>query len=193
MDQTGNQLDLSTITGPIRPFEGITLTGACPCLILELHNSTCSFVATKGNMYFVNHTSHDHIWADNDCCLFEAGLGAIAPDWMTNGQYNGTAELLGQEVDVWWFPSNNDPLKQCFAYWNSRDKLNSPVQFYGLTGVGYTILNYYDFLPGEISKGIDLSLPLKGCDIACKPPMLKKRKIVKKTMNRRTLATLAHL
>jgi hypothetical protein len=35
----------------------------------EFDNYTCSFLATNGNMYFVNHTSG--IWEKENCCLFE--------------------------------------------------------------------------------------------------------------------------
>ncbi len=42
-------------------------------------------------MYFVNHTAK--AWEDNECCLFQAGLAAIPPDWMKNTQYNGTASI----------------------------------------------------------------------------------------------------
>lgn len=35
----------------------------------EFDNYTCSFLATNGNMYFVNHTSG--VWEKEECCLFE--------------------------------------------------------------------------------------------------------------------------
>ena len=34
----------------------------------EFDNYNCSFLATNGNMYFVNHTSG--MWEKEDCCLF---------------------------------------------------------------------------------------------------------------------------
>ena len=74
------------------------------------HNFTCSWLATNGNMYFVNHTAER--WEDNQCCTFEKvcsqlctemfpvlwlivfqGLGAVTPDWVKNAQYNGTTFL----------------------------------------------------------------------------------------------------
>lgn len=55
------------------------------------NNYTCTFLATQGNMYFVNHTAT--AWKDNECCLFGEGLAAVPPDWMKNTQYNGTASV----------------------------------------------------------------------------------------------------
>jgi hypothetical protein len=125
------------------------------------------------NNSFVNHTSE--IWAENDRCMFEVGLGPTAPDWMKDGQYNGTGNIHGIAVDVWWFSGTNDPSKQCFAYWNHRDKMNTPVQFFGLSALGPTILDYHSFKPNVLMADTDLSLPLTGCDKVCKPPILKKR------------------
>jgi hypothetical protein len=139
----------------------------------ENNDYTCSFLATKGNMYFVNHTSE--IWAENDCCMFEAGLGATSPDWMKNDQYNGTGNIRGIAVDVWWFPGTNDPSKPCYGYWNRRDKMNTPVRFFGLSSLGPTILDYHSFKPNVLVADTDLSLPHAGCDKVCEPPILKKR------------------
>ena len=35
----------------------------------EFNNYTCSFLATNGNMYFINHTAG--VWEKDNCCLFE--------------------------------------------------------------------------------------------------------------------------
>ena len=123
----------------------------------------------KGNMYFVNHTSPSKNWAENSCCLFEGDLPATPPDFMTHGQYNGTQKLGDVEVDVWWFPG------PCFAYWNVRDKSNTPFQFFGPSAIGLAALQYYDFKPGKLTEDADLSLPLEGCDVECKPPVLRKK------------------
>lgn len=145
----------------------------------EFNNYSCSFVATKGNMYFVNHTSN--IWAENKCCMFEEGLAAISPDWMKNCQYNGTDKIRDIEVDVWWFSGTSNPTKPCYGYWSNRNDHKTPVQFFGLSSIGPTILDYYNFMPGELSEGTDLSLPLEGCDKECEPPSgLRKMKALRK-------------
>lgn len=148
----------------------------------EFNNYTCSFVATKGNMYFVNHTSD--VWADNNCCLFEAGLGAVPPDFTKTGNYNGTGTIRDVKVDVWWWPGTSDPENGCFAYWNFVEEPYTPVRFYGLTSVGPAILDFYNFKPNVLMEGTDLSLPLKGCDEECKPPVLKKRNVAKKRLSK---------
>ena len=139
----------------------------------EFNNYTCSFLATNGNMYFVNHTSPDKTWEENDCCLFQGGLSPTPPDWMKNDQYNGTDTIDGTDVNVWWLPGTNDPENGCFGYWTIIDKMNTPFRFFGLASVGPTILNYSEFEPGKIHEGIDLSMPVTGCDEECKPPVLK--------------------
>lgn len=48
-------------------------------------------------------------------------------------------------VDVWWFPGTNDPTQPCYGYWSAKNRSKRPVQFFGLTGVGPTILDYYTF------------------------------------------------
>lgn len=146
----------------------------------ESDNYTCSFLATNGNMYFVNHTSQDKVWRENDCCLFQQGLGATAPDWMKNDQYNGTDNIRGMDVDVWWFPGTNDPNKPCYGYWNIRDKENTPVRFFGLSSVGPTILDYSKFQPGMIDGSVDISVPNDGCNQECKPPVTRSREPLKK-------------
>ena len=138
----------------------------------EFNNYTCSFLATDGNMYFVNHTSNTGEWKDNECCLFEGGLAATSPDWMKNDQYNGTDNIRGFEVDVWWFPGTNDPSKPCYGYWNIRDKVNTPVRFFGLSSIGPTILDYFDYKPEDLPSNIDISKPRTGCDKECEPPLL---------------------
>ena len=143
----------------------------------EFNNYTCSFLATNGSMYFVNHTSPDKVWADNECCLFEASLAATPPDWMKADQYNGTRRIRDMEVDVWWFPGTNDPDKPCYGYWNVRDEVNTPVRFFGLSSIGPTILDYYKFMPGAIMDGIDLSMPLTHCNKECEPPARRKHQM----------------
>lgn len=137
----------------------------------EFNNYTCSFLATNGNMYFVNHTSPGKVWSENDCCLFAPGLGATAPDWMKNDQYNGTGNIRGIDVDVWWFPGTNDPNKPCYGYWNIRDKMNTPVRFFGLSSLGPTILDYSKFRPGMLDDSVAISMPNSGCSQECKPPV----------------------
>ena len=146
----------------------------------DFNHYTCSFVATKGSMYFVNHTSPDKIWAENTCCLFEEGLAATPPDWMKVDQYNGTDKIGDIEVDVWWYPGTSDPSKPCYGYWNSVDELKTPVRFFGLSSIGPTILDYHNFRPGELMEDADLSLPLEGCDKECEPPVLRKIKDFRK-------------
>ena len=54
-------------------------------------------------------------------------------------------------VDTWWFPgTNNDPNNPCYGYWNAKDNLYTPVQFFGLTSLGPTMLDYYNFKPNDI-------------------------------------------
>ena len=140
------------------------------------NNYTCSFLATDGSMYFVNHTSPNKVWDENECCLFEAGLAATPPDWMKNCQYNGTGKIRNFDVDIWWFPGTDDPNKPCYGYWNIRDKIHTPVQFFGLTGVGPTILDYYKFSPNVIHKDVALSKPNTECDKECEPSIAGRRK-----------------
>ena len=141
----------------------------------EFNNYTCSFLATRGNMYFVNHTSPEKKWKENDCCLFAGGLAATPPDWMKNDQYNGTDNIDGYDVDVWWFLGTNDPSEPCYGYWNVRDKIKTPFRFFGLSSIGPTILDYHDFIPDKIEGDIDISMPLTGCSKECEPPVLKKK------------------
>lgn len=134
----------------------------------EFNNYSCSFVATGGNMYFVN-VSSSSTWKDAQCCLFEHGLGAIPPDWVKNSQYNGTAIVRGANVDVWWVPGTSDPNKPCYGYWNIRED-NVPVQFFGLSSLGPTILDYWDFIPGD---KFNVVLPDTDCSKECEPPVRK--------------------
>ena len=55
--------------------------------------------------------------------------------------------------DVWWFPGTSDPNKPCYGYWNAKDERNTPVRFFGLSLLGSTILDYYDFMPGMTPPG----------------------------------------
>ena len=81
----------------------------------QYNNYTCSFLAIKKNMYFVNHTSK--IWSENECCLFGAGLGVVPPDWMKIGDYNGTLPNETKTVDIWWFPGTHDPSNNpCYGW-----------------------------------------------------------------------------
>lgn len=132
----------------------------------EFNNYSCSFVATRGNMYFVNMSS-SNTWSDAQCCLFAEGLGPVPPDWVKNDQYNGTAMVRGVEVDVWWKPGTNDPNNPCYGYWNARDTQETPVRFFGLSSIGPTILDYWDFNPGKV---VDISLPETNCRKECEPP-----------------------
>ena len=61
--------------------------------------------------------------------------------------------LQGKYCDVWWFPGTNNPQEPCYGYWNIRDKQNTPWQFFGLSSVGPTILEYDTFTPGIIPPG----------------------------------------
>lgn len=153
----------------------------------EFNNYTCSFLATNGSMYFVNHTSPNKVWEENECCLFEAGLASVAPDWMKNTQYNGTVPNLPFTIDIWWFPGTNDPTKPCYGYWNIRDKVNTPVRFFGLSSIGPTILEYHQFKPGMIQSDVDISMPLTGCDKECEPPLVERLRKAKEGPSRATV------
>ena len=60
----------------------------------------------------------------------------------------------GIECDVWWFAGTSDPNEPCYGYWDSiePDTLNKPVQFFGLSSIGPTILEYMTFEHGPIPK-----------------------------------------
>lgn len=152
------------------------------------NNYTCSFLATGGNMYFVNHTSPRKNWTMYDCCLFQEDLPATPPDWMKNSQYNGTDTIDGFNVDVWWLPGTNDPINECFAYWNIRDAIQTPFRFFGLASVGPTILEYNDFKPGTIPNDIELFEPGPGCRNKCESPSLKKMMFLHKEKKREVKA-----
>ena len=54
-------------------------------------------------------------------------------------------------VDVWWFPGSYKQINNpCFGYWSARDSSKRPVQFFGITNLNQTVLQYYSFKPGEI-------------------------------------------
>ncbi|XP_019642559.1 PREDICTED: uncharacterized protein LOC109483851 [Branchiostoma belcheri] len=130
----------------------------------QYNNYTCSFLITGGNTYFVNHTSST--WEDHDCCLFEKGLGPVTPDWVKSCQYNGTAMLRGQKVDVWWVPGTLDPEKPCFGYWDRVDD-HTPVRFYGIVAIGPAMLDYDSFQVGPPSA--EMTKPVGGCSKECHP------------------------
>uniref|UniRef100_A0A1X7U0R2 Uncharacterized protein n=1 Tax=Amphimedon queenslandica TaxID=400682 RepID=A0A1X7U0R2_AMPQE len=128
------------------------------------HNDySCSFFATAEDMFFVNFTASSGKWEDYDCCLFEAGLAAVPPDWMKAEQYNGTDVINDIPVDVWWFPGTSDPSKPCYGYWNAKDELKTPVRFFGLSSLGPTILDYRDFEPQKIPQNIEMTKPNDNC------------------------------
>ena len=56
--------------------------------------------------------------------------------------------------DVWWFPGTNDPDKPCYGYWNAKDDETTPMRFFGLSSLGPSILDYFDFKPGMLPPGI---------------------------------------
>lgn len=56
--------------------------------------------------------------------------------------------------DVWWFPGTNDPNKPCYGYWNAKDDETTPMRFFGLSSLGPSILDYFDFKPGMLPPGI---------------------------------------
>lgn len=107
------------------------------------------------------------------------GLAAVPPDWMKNCQYNGTQKigvsgthilvshdchvtmLQDTEVDVWWFPGTSDPEKPCYGYWDTLDDQHTPVQFFGLSSVGPTILQYHQYKPNSLSPGKSLLTSLQ--------------------------------
>ncbi|XP_019856606.1 PREDICTED: uncharacterized protein LOC109585102, partial [Amphimedon queenslandica] len=136
------------------------------------HNDySCSFFATAEDMFFVNFTASSGKWEDYDCCLFEAGLAAVPPDWMKAEQYNGTDVINDIPVDVWWFPGTSDPSKPCYGYWNAKDELKTPVRFFGLSSLGPTILDYRDFEPQKIPQNIEMTKPNDNCHKKCEPPL----------------------
>lgn len=151
----------------------------------ENSNFTCTYLA-RDSMYFVNGTSED--WKSRFCCLFEKGLAVVPPDWMKNEQYNGTASLRGKYCDVWWFPGTNNPQEPCYGYWNIRDEQNTPWQFFGLSSVGPTILEYDTFTPGIIPPGIELDIPNEQCTKECQPPS---RLALQQKRRRRAGSTMA--
>ncbi len=53
----------------------------------------------------------------------------------------------GELCNLSWFPG-----KQCIAYWSSV-KTDAPVRFFGISSLGYTILNYSSFMPGVLPPG----------------------------------------
>ncbi|CAH1273726.1 Hypp5190 [Branchiostoma lanceolatum] len=131
------------------------------------HNYTCSFLMADGNMYFVNHTASS--WQNHDCCLFAGGLGTITPDWVKNCQYNGSAMLRGQTVDVWWFPGTPDPNMPCYGYWDTVDD-HTPVRFFGLASIGPAILDYDSFQVGP--PDAEMTKPVGGCSKQCESARL---------------------
>ena len=134
-------------------------------------NYTCSFVAINGSMYFVNDSSSKE-WDSASCCIFEKGLGPVAPDWVKNYQYNGTDKIDGKLVDVWWIPGTSDPNMPCYGYWNVHNS-STPVRFFGLSSLGPTILDYFNYRPGSITL---IELPKMNCEKECVPPSVLKTK-----------------
>ena len=67
-------------------------------------------------------------------------------------KYNYSSCLQDVLCDVWWSPGTSDPDKPCYGYWNEKGK-NTPVQFFGLSSVGATILEYFNFNPGKNPPG----------------------------------------
>ncbi len=57
------------------------------------------------------------------------------------------------EVDAWWFTGTSDPEKPCYGYWDALDAQHTPVQFFGLSSVGPTILQYHQYKPGSVPSG----------------------------------------
>ena len=63
--------------------------------------------------------------------------------------------MQGKICDTWWFPGTSDPSNGCIGYWNAKDdERYTPVQFFGLSSLGPTILDYFNFMPGLIPPGI---------------------------------------
>ena len=101
----------------------------------------------------------------------------MTPDWVKSCQYNGTDKIGGKLVDVWWFPGTSDPNLPCYGYWNVHNS-STPVRFFGLTSVGPTILDYFNYRPGSITL---IELPKMNCEKECVPPSVLKTKHEKRS------------
>lgn len=66
--------------------------------------------------------------------------------------------LQDTECDAWWFPGTSDPEKPCYGYWTAQDDQRTPVQFFGLSSVGPTILKYSGYKPGPFGEKFRFSV-----------------------------------
>ena len=57
---------------------------------------------------------------------------------------------------MWWFPGTSDPNKPCYGYWSAKDSSKRPVQFFGLSSLGPTILDYYTFSKAPPGKSLNI-------------------------------------
>ena len=74
---------------------------------------------------------------------------------------------------MWWFPgTRSDPAHNpCYAYWNAQDEVNTPVQFFGLSPLNETLLEYTTFDVGHIPAHISLDPPNQSSyNEECTPP-----------------------
>jgi hypothetical protein len=60
------------------------------------------------------------IESEQRCCLDLAGIGAAVPDWMLNGTYIGTDDVLGNEC----------------THWENVEFFIAPSNFYRFTNIG---------------------------------------------------------
>jgi len=87
----------------------------------------------------------------------------------------GIPSTLLQNIscDVWWKPGTTDPNNNpCFGYWDARGKIHTPVQFFGLSSLGPSMLEYNTYDVGP--PNANLTIPNKDCHKECKPPGLVK-------------------
>ena len=78
---------------------------------------------------------------------------------------------------MWWKLGTTDPTNPCYGYWDARDKVHTPVQFFGLSSLGPTTLEYYTFDVGPPQA--NLTVPNKNCHQECKEPGLMKPTVSK--------------
>ena len=90
------------------------------------------------------------------------------------GLFEAMHSSLLQDIlcDVWWKLGTSDPNNPCYGYWDARDKIHTPVQFFGLSSLGPTTLEYNTYDVGP--PNANLTLPNKDCHKECKPPGLVK-------------------
>ena len=88
------------------------------------------------------------------------------------------------------FAGTSDPKEPCYGYWDSiePDTLSKPVQFFGISPIGPTMLEYMTFERGPIPKDIDIGLPNSlRCSKNCEPSQISKMKKASTDLSSRKL------